>query len=47
MDGAKSQVLAFAVLPCEHWRKIWSTNSLERQNREIKRRARTQQSISA
>ncbi|MFK5647993.1 IS256 family transposase [Ornithinimicrobium sp. LYQ121] len=40
MDGAKSEVLAFAVFPREHWRKIWSTNPLERLNKEIKRRSR-------
>ena len=34
------QVLAFAAFPREHWRKIWSTNPLERLMREIKRRAR-------
>ncbi|WP_122263916.1 IS256 family transposase [Ornithinimicrobium cerasi] len=40
MDAAKSEVLAFAVFPREHWRKIWSTNPLERLNKESKRRAR-------
>ena len=40
MDAAESQVLAFAAFPREHWRKIWSTNPLERLMREIKRRAR-------
>lgn len=40
MDQAKSEVLAFAAFPREHWRKIWSTNPLERLNKEIKRRAR-------
>ena len=40
MDTAKAEVLAFAVFPREHWRKIWSTNPLERLNKEIKRRAR-------
>lgn len=40
MDGAKAEVLAFAAFPREHWRKIWSTNPLERLNKEIKRRAR-------
>jgi putative transposase len=33
-------VLAFQVFPPEHWRKIWSTNPLERLNKEIKRRTR-------
>ncbi len=40
MDDAKAEVLAFAVFPREHWRKIWSTNPLERLNKEIKRRSR-------
>ncbi|WP_281965241.1 IS256 family transposase [Serinicoccus marinus] len=40
MDHAKSEVLAFAAFPREHWRKIWSTNPLERLNKEIKRRSR-------
>lgn len=40
MDEAKVEVLAFAAFPREHWRKIWSTNPLERVNKEIKRRAR-------
>lgn len=40
MDDAKTEVLAFAGFPRGHWRKIWSTNPLERLNKEIKRRAR-------
>ena len=40
LDEAKAEVLAFAAFPREHWRKIWSTNPLERLNKEIKRRAR-------
>ena len=40
MDDAKTEVLAFAAFPREHWRKIWSTNPLERLNKEIKRRSR-------
>ena len=40
MDDAKTEVLAFAGFPRIHWRKIWSTNPLERLNKEIKRRAR-------
>jgi transposase-like protein len=40
MDDAKAEVLAFTAFPREHWRKIWSTNPLERVNQEIKRRSR-------
>ncbi len=40
MDDAKSEVLAFNAFPRAHWRKIWSTNPLERLNKEIKRRSR-------
>ncbi len=40
MDDAKTEVLAFSAFPVEHWRKIWSTNPLERVNKEIKRRSR-------
>ena len=40
MDAAKAEVLAFNTFPRSHWRKIWSTNPLERLNKEIKRRAR-------
>jgi putative transposase len=40
MDTAKAEVLAFAAFPRAHWRKIWSTNPIERINKEIKRRSR-------
>jgi len=40
MDDAKVEVLAFNTFPRAHWRKIWSTNPLERLNKEIKRRSR-------
>jgi transposase-like protein len=40
MDDAKVEVLAFTAFPKAHWQKIWSTNPLERVNKEIKRRAR-------
>ena len=40
MDAAEAEVLAFADFPRAHWPKIWSTNPLERINKEIKRRAR-------
>ena len=38
MHDAKHDVLAFAVFPKSHWRKIWSNNPLERLNKEVKRR---------
>jgi putative transposase len=40
MDAGKAEVLAFTAFPRAHWPKIWSTNPLERVNKEIKRRAR-------
>ena len=40
MDSAKTEVLAFTGFPRSHWVKIWSTNPLERINKEIKRRSR-------
>jgi putative transposase len=40
MDEARAEVLAFTAFPRAHWAKIWSTNPLERVNKEIKRRAR-------
>jgi transposase-like protein len=40
MDGAKTEVLAFTSFPRAHWQKVWSTNPLERINKEIKRRSR-------
>jgi transposase-like protein len=40
MDAAKTEVLAFSAFPRAHWTKVWSTNPLERVNKEIKRRAR-------
>jgi putative transposase len=39
MRNAKHDVLAFAVFPKQHWRKIWSNNPLERLNKEVKRRS--------
>ncbi|EME65480.1 transposase [Rhodococcus ruber BKS 20-38] len=40
MDQAKAEVLAFSTFPRAHWSKIWSTNPLERVNKELERRAR-------
>ena len=40
MDDAKTEVLAFSTFPRAHWSKVWSTNPLERLNKEVKRRAR-------
>jgi putative transposase len=40
MDQAKAEVLAFTAFPRAHWLKTWSTNPLQRVNKEIKRRAR-------
>jgi transposase-like protein len=39
LQRAEPDLTAFAVMPPEHWRKIWSNNPIERLNREIKRRA--------
>jgi len=38
LDEAREDLLAFAEFPPGHWQQIWSTNPLERQNKEIKRR---------
>jgi len=38
LDTAAEDLLAFTAFPQVHWRKIWSTNPLERLNGEIKRR---------
>ncbi len=35
---AAEDLLAFTGFPQAHWRKLWSTNPLERLNGEIKRR---------
>ena len=39
LDAAED-ITAFRHFPVSHWQKIWSTNSLERLNAEIKRRTR-------
>jgi len=38
LRDAAPDLTAFAAFPQAHWRKIWSTNPLERVNKEIKRR---------
>jgi transposase-like protein len=38
LEGATEELLAFTAFPPTHWKKIWSTNPLERLNKEIKRR---------
>lgn len=38
MDNAEHEVLAYMDFPRAHWLQIHSTNPLERQNAEIKRR---------
>jgi len=38
LTDASEDLLAFSAFPLAHWRKIWSTNPLERVNGEIKRR---------
>ncbi len=38
LRDACEDLLAFTAFPLAHWRKIWSTNPLERINGEIKRR---------
>src|SRR6266550_3585882 len=35
---ACTDITAFADFPVSHWKKVWSTNPLERVNKEIKRR---------
>ena len=41
-DGAArnkaEHLAAFTAFPISHWRKVWSTNPLERLTKEIKRR---------
>ncbi len=38
LHDAREDLVAFSAFPLEHWRKLWSTNPLERVHREIKRR---------
>jgi putative transposase len=38
LRAAKADLTAFADFPHAHWAKIWSTNPIERVNKELKRR---------
>jgi putative transposase len=38
LTDAREDLTAFASFPTSHWVKIWSTNPLERLNKEVKRR---------
>lgn len=38
LRSAAHDITAFADFPVPHWKKIWSTNPLERLNKEVKRR---------
>jgi transposase-like protein len=38
LQDARADLLAFSSFPAAHWRKIWSTNPIERVHKEIKRR---------
>lgn len=38
LRDAAEDLLAFTAFPAAHWKKIWSTNPLERLNKEVKRR---------
>ena len=38
LADAREDLTAFASFPSAHWTKLWSTNPLERVNKEIKRR---------
>jgi len=40
LAGTTEALLACSLFPREHWTKVWSSNSIERLNREIKRRTR-------
>jgi hypothetical protein len=39
LADAAGELLAFTAFSKEHWRQIWSTNPLERLNRELRRRS--------
>jgi transposase-like protein len=39
LEEAAADLLAFTAFPKEHWRQLWSNNSLEPLNKEIRRRS--------
>ena len=39
LEEAEADILAYTAFPREHWRQLYSTNPLERLNKEIKRRS--------
>ena len=39
LEEAEEEILAFYDFPSEHWRQVYSTNPLERLNKELKRRS--------
>ena len=39
LEEAAPDLLASTAFPKEHWRQLWSNNSLERLNKEIRRRS--------
>jgi len=39
LEQAEEEILAFYDFPSEHWRQLYSTNPLERLNKELKRRS--------
>jgi transposase-like protein len=39
LEDAEHELLAYMAFPREHWRQLYSTNPLERLNKEIKRRS--------
>ena len=40
LDEAQEDLLAYCAYPAEHHSKIWSTNPIERLNKELKRRTK-------
>jgi putative transposase len=38
LADTREDLTAFTAFPVAHWRKLWSTNPLERLNKEVKRR---------